>query len=404
MTTSASANMPGCSSAQLRSSLEEIFQEQLSSVMEREGAALDQLLTECGNRCVLFGAGSLGRQALAALREIGVAPLAIADNNPKRWGTMVEDIPLVSPADAAQRYGKDAVFFIAIRNEFHSYLETYAQLQSLGCTHISSVDPIAWRFPARLQPELFYGLPHKLYEQSDLVLTAAELWADDLSRAVYLDNIRLRALGDRSWFRKAAPEESYFLEDIFRVSPADVFVDCGAFDGDTIGGLLARQSDWAGIEAVEADPSNFAKLKAYVQTLDSTQQARIHLHECAIGAKHGMVQFEDSGLSGSTMKNEGGIAVKLMPIDGLFSSTPVSILKMDIEGSEIDGLIGARQVIARDKPILAVCAYHRQDDICTLPILMHDIDPEYRLYLRTHGGDGIQTVAYAVPPHRVIAA
>jgi hypothetical protein len=88
----------------------------------------------------------------------------------------------------------------------------------------------------------------------------------------------------------------------------------------------------------------------------------------------------------------------------LFADTTVSMIKMDIEGSESAGLVGGRQVIERDQPILAICAYHKQEDIYALPLLMHDINPDYRMFLRTHGGDAIQTVAYAVPPHRIVTA
>jgi FkbM family methyltransferase len=395
-----------CSADHLRSALQELFLEPVSSVIERENSMLERLLAECGKRCVLFGAGSLGRQALAALREIGIDPVALTDNNPKLWGTMVEGVPLLSPADAARHHGKDAMFFITIRNENHWYLETVSQLECLGCAHVSSADPIAWRLPGSLQPGLFYDLPHKLYEKSDLVLRAGELWDDDVSRAEYLGNIRLRSLGDRSWFIRPNPQESYFLDDIFAVRPTDVFVDCGAFDGDTLRNLLVRQREWAGIEAVEADSNSFNKLSLYVRTLDKAVQDRIHLHQCAIGDKCGKVRFEDTGKAASTriMNKDGGTVVDLMPIDMLFAATSTSIIKMDIEGSELAGLVGGRQVIERDHPILAICVYHNQEDICMLPLLMHDINPDYRMYLRTHGGDAIQTVAYAVPPHRIRTA
>jgi len=390
-----------CSAGYLQAALQELFLEPVSSVIEREKSMLDRLLAGCSNRCVLFGAGSLGRQALVALREIGIDPVAITDNNPKLWGTVVEGVPLLSPADAARHHGKDAVFFITIRNENHWYLETVSQLERLGCAHVSSTDPIAWRLPGSLQPRLLYDLPHKLYEKSDLVLRAGELWDDDVSRAEYLGNIRLRSLGDRSWFHRPTPQDSYFLEDIFDVRPTDVFVDCGAFDGDTIRSLLARQQEWAGIEAVEADSNSFNKLSSYVRTLDKAVQDRIHLHQCAIGDKRGKVRFEDTGKTASTLIKEGGTVVDLMPIDILFAATSTSIIKMDIEGSELAGLVGGRQVIERDHPILAICAYHNQEDVYALPLLMHDINPDYRMYLRTHGGDAIQTVAYAVPPHRI---
>ncbi len=92
----------------------------------------------------------------------------------------------------------------------------------------------------------------------------------------------------------------------------------------------------------------------------------------------------------------------MVPIDVMFAARRVSMIKMDIEGGEYDALLGAKQVIQRDRPILAICVYHSQQDLWRLPLLMRGLCPEHRMYLQSYRGDGIQTVAYAVPPERVL--
>jgi len=76
---------------------------------------------------------------------------------------------------------------------------------------------------------------------------------------------------------------------------------------------------------------------------------------------------------------------------------------MDIEGAEFDALRGARKVIERDRPLLAICVYHTQDDIWRIPLLIHEMVPGHHLFLRAYEGDGFQTVVYAIPPWRLIA-
>lgn len=71
---------------------------------------------------------------------------------------------------------------------------------------------------------------------------------------------------------------------------------------------------------------------------------------------------------------------------------------MDIEGSELDALVGAQELIRRANPILAVCAYHRQDHLWRVPLLIHSISDQYRFFLRPHGSEGWDLVCYAVPP------
>ena len=401
---SAVASFASFSAFRLETLLRDISSESVARVKERENTVLDRLLAECNRRCVIFGAGTMGRRALASLHSIGVCPLSFADNNPALWGKSVEGIPVLSPEDAAEQFGADALFFIAIRNENHWYRETLEQLKHLGCANISSSEPIAWRFPDQFLPFLLYDLPHNLYAHAEDVVSASKLWADDESVAEYLAQIQLRAFGDPSLLSQPAVEESYLLPDVFQLSPDDIFLDCGAFDGDTIRSLIDHEIQFDKIEAVEADSHSFARLADFVATLGPDIRNRIRLHQCAVGAHHGTVRFEDTGGLESKVSDEGRILIDMVPIDVMFASKRVSMIKMDIEGGEYDALLGAQQVIQRDRPILAICVYHSHEDIWRLPLLIRTLCPEHRMYLKAYRGDGIQTVVYAVPPERVLGS
>jgi FkbM family methyltransferase len=395
---------PSCSAEKLEASLLQIFSESLAHVMEREETALTHLLADRAGQCVIFGAGNMGRRAVRCLRSVGVYPLAISDNNPSLWGLSVEGISVLPPEIAAEQFGADSHFFIAIRNESHWYKETHRQLHALGCDFISSSEPIASQFPNVFPPFLPYDQHYKVYMQADAVMRAAELWADDQSRAEYLAQVRLRALGDPSDLVRPAAEESYFLAGVFELDPGEVLLDCGAYDGDTIRSVIDLDREFKRIEAVEADSHSFARLAAYVATIQPAVRNKIRLHHCAIGSARGAVRFQDTGGVDSRISDQGQILVDMVPIDVMFASKRVSMIKMDIEGGEYDALLGARQVIQRDRPILAICVYHSQEDLWRLPLLMRELCPDHRMYLKAYRGDGIQTVAYAVPPGRVLGS
>lgn len=386
----------------LEHELQDLFFESDAEVRVRENNELGALLRKHRERCVVLGAGTMGRRAVAALRRFGTPPLAVCDSNPSFWGTQIEDLSVLSPAAAAERFGKDAVFFIAVRNERHSFCDTAAQLRGIGCRHVASVACITWRFPEEFLPFLLYDLPSKMYEQAGQVLDAERIWADERSRAEYLAQVRLRALGDPSVLAPPPPEESYFLDDVFEVQPGEIFVDCGAFDGDTLRSLIARQPGFGKVEAIEADSLSFAKLARYVAELPPDLRSKIRLHPCAVGDQGGRVRFDDSGTLGSCVSDLGDTVVDLVPLDAMFGSRQVSMIKMDIEGEEFNALLGARKVIQRDRPILAICVYHLQQDLWRIPLLIRGMVPDYHMYLRAYGGDGIQTVAFAVPPERVL--
>jgi hypothetical protein len=83
---------------------------------------------------------------------------------------------------------------------------------------------------------------------------------------------------------------------------------------------------------------------------------------------------------------------------------PPGFIKMDIEGAELDALKGAENTIRRYRPILAVCLYHRAEDIYEIPIFVKGICPDYRLFTRkncwNYATNDFQM--FAVPPERLL--
>jgi FkbM family methyltransferase len=383
-------------------SLAVLLSEPLESVMLREQTALENCLRFRGNRVVLFGSGNLGRQALKALRSIGILPLCFSDNNEERWGKNIDDLEVMAPKEAAAIYGEDSTFLVTIWNPFHWFNETALQLQSYGCSAIASYVSLHWRFPELFLPAMLNDSPHKVYPQRDKVLAAAELWSDVESRKIYEANIRFRVLGEMENLPGRPSENTYFPLDILRLENHDRFLDCGATCGEMTQDLLQKRGrDFELFCALEADNISFPKLQAFCHSLPIAIQSKLKLFDCAVGRERATVHFAHSGETGSRISSEGQ-AVDCFPIDELFATTPLTFIKMDIEGAEYDALLGAAKVIARDRPILAICAYHTQNDIWRIPLLVHETLPKHRLFLRAYEGDGFQTVMYAVPPERCL--
>lgn len=75
----------------------------------------------------------------------------------------------------------------------------------------------------------------------------------------------------------------------------------------------------------------------------------------------------------------------------------VSFVKMDIEGAEAIALKGAKNHILNDHPKLAICCYHKPEDLWKIPEQVMAIRNDYRLYLR-HYTDGLhESVMYFIP-------
>lgn len=78
----------------------------------------------------------------------------------------------------------------------------------------------------------------------------------------------------------------------------------------------------------------------------------------------------------------------------------VDFVKLDIEGAEPQALRGARGVIARDRPQLAVCIYHRKEHLYELPLLIAELLPDAVHRLAHYASSFWDTVWYALPRER----
>lgn len=90
-------------------------------------------------------------------------------------------------------------------------------------------------------------------------------------------------------------------------------------------------------------------------------------------------------------------------MDEVIKDNFVSFIKMDIEGSELETLKGAENTILKNMPILAICVYHKPEDLITIPQYISSLQTstqKYSFYLRHHSYMLTETVLYAIPAHK----
>jgi hypothetical protein len=95
----------------------------------------------------------------------------------------------------------------------------------------------------------------------------------------------------------------------------------------------------------------------------------------------------------------GVISIQVKTIDNL-NLEKVTFIKMDVEGAELNALKGAEKTILKDKPKLAICIYHSNEDMVCIAEYIHNLAPEYKLYVRQHFlfPSAAETVLYAIMP------
>lgn len=377
------------------STLEDLLSAQPDELVSEVQQRIRPRLERANHELILFGAGQLGRITLANLQRMRKAPLAFADNNPMLRDTNLDGVPVFLPQEALARWPNALVVVTVYMNA-----PVLEQLRRLGVDPITFAE-LTWCYPEEFLPCSWLELPHKIFSNSDRVRAAAELWTDEVSRAEFLSQIAWRSTLNAAQLPSHSPvEETYFPPDLFDLQPAEVFVDCGAFDGDSIEAFVRRRGDrFRKAIGLEPDPVNRQRFEQRFAKIAPSIAQKIEVLPFAAGERRETLFFNVTGTVASAL-GRGGYEVQCAPLDELITDPWPTFVKMDIEGAEPAALRGASRCIQDQQPVLAVCLYHAQEHLWELPLLIQSLNPDYRLFLRRYADESWEIVCYAVPKQR----
>jgi FkbM family methyltransferase len=327
---------------------------------------------------VLFGAGVTGRFLKSRMT---CAPLAFVDNDPDKQGKEVEGIKILSPEEGVKSY-PDALWIpAAMQSDYGD--EISEKINSLGVKTMS-----LWTF----LPEGITHIPQRSYSTIRLLI------GDMQSHHELINQMEFRR--DPNLERQLPPSDikDLYFPDFITHRDDEKFIDCGAADGDTVKEFIERWEKWDSIVAFEPDYVNFNKL---YHVHDPEGKGRITTLGFAVSDIDGYTEFVVTG-DYSAHLGEGDRKVRVTTLDQMCELTFPTYIKMDIEGAELKALWGARRILKEHKPVLAICAYHKSDHLWEIPLLIHALQPEYKLYFRRYSKGDFELVWYAVPPERIV--
>jgi len=377
--------------------LESYLNRSLEDVRKWEASVFDSMAEPFQASLVLYGAGKLGRMACSRLRQHGIEPLAFSDQEPRLWGSRVDGLEVLSPKEAASRYGKRAAFVVTVWNFRHAYSPTQKLLAGLGCERVIPCPALFYKYPADFLPYFSMDLPSRILLDRDRVKAAFDLMADDESREEFIRELSWRMDLDLSSSPLMEMADHHFPSDLVQFKGEDVLIDCGAYDGDTVLQFLQlSQNRFRRIVAFEPDPYSFEKLKECVGSLPKETQEKIEIRRLATGARHETLRFNAEGLASSGFDPEGAIEVESVPLDDLLGTVKPTYIKMDIEGAEMDALRGGSRLIREALPVLAICVYHCPDHLWEIPLTIQEFSSGYKLYLRRYAEIPWEVVCYGI--------
>ena len=209
-----------------------------------------------------------------------------------------------------------------------------------------------------------------------------EFLADEESKRIYENVIAYKLTGRIDYLKKAESRKDDVYTHLLCAETIRTAADLGAYNGDTVRELMRYAPHLSCVYAMEPDRRNFKKLNQFAEGLASPE---LHLFHGAAWSEETVLSFADSG-----NRNAGAFAigkqveVAACPLDRWVGTKAIDYINYDVEGAEREALIGSSEIIRRDSPRLLISAYHRSEDLFALPLQLHAMAPDYRLYYRRY--------------------
>ena len=344
---------------------------------------------------ILFGSGNLGRKIASYFKSKSYKIECFVDNNDEKNNTIIDNLVVYSPKTAFEKFGTwNLTWVVTIWSPGHSFKKTFEQLNQLGVQNIVPVNNIFQIFSKDLLPYYHFQVPEYYHETKEKINEAYSCLIDDESRVQYYKQLKARVGYSFNELPEATTYNQYFPEDIIQLSEPEIFLDCGAFTGDTLNDYLKyAKVPFKKYICLEPDPQNLISLN---NNIVSKNLSDIQVLEIAVGNENAVLKFDATGGGGAGLSDSGSINVNCVRIDDFFNEE-ITFIKFDIEGAELSALKGAYDTIQKYKPKLAVCIYHLPNDLWEIILYIKEQFPFYDFSVRTHQYDGLDFVLYAIP-------
>lgn len=356
---------------------------------------------------IFFGASDFGIKVYNYLEKIKLENniLYFCDNDEKKWNKKVCGIKVISPKQL-QDLCLDGIT-ILVTSMYKD--EIKSQLESIGVKESKYIS-----FESL---QVIFEDSKELVKNKHYIKELQNVLQDKYSLITLERLLKFIFTGDNDFLKDIIDNEQYFPEDIINLSEEEIFVDAGAFNGDTIKEFIKKTNGkFKKIYAFEPDNSNYIQVKKFINNFHLDE--KIKLFKYGLYKSKSTIKFA-SNIGGCSRVIENfevareklsiaGIheiefltEIKTISLDEILNDKEVTFIKMDIEGAEMDALIGAKETILKNKPKLAICIYHdvlKHEDLWKIPLFIRNLNLEYKIYIRHHDGSGIsETVCYAIP-------
>ncbi len=199
-----------------------------------------------------------------------------------------------------------------------------------------------------------------------------------------------------AWY-DATEGRQYFDLPYLTYDEGEIFIDGGSCDGmSSVRFIEQCGGHYRKIYCFEPDGKNIVRIQSNFQ---SRNIGNYEIIKKGLWNEEKELFFAANGSANSHIIQsvaDNSVKIQVATLDETVSGQKVSFIKMDVEGAEFEALQGAKRTIAKYKPKLAICVYHRPEDIWKIPALVLDLRSDYKLYFRHYSAGPLETVMYAI--------
>ena len=337
----------------------------------KEISSLWNDLVRCERPIVIYGTGNGADKIFSALERYGIRPDAVFASDGFVRERTFRGYPVRSYSDIIAEYGDDITVLLAFGTTLPDVTEF---IRELDRRH-ELIIPDAPLFDGDLFDGEYFTAHEKVLEN------AASVLSDERSKKLFSDVIVFRLTGKLGCLADTE-DARVTLAELFGGKEFDTVVDGGAFKGDSTA-MFADALHPKKIYAVEADPKTYIKLCDYAARETRCEVVPVN---AALSNVCGTKEYISSSSRGSGSLGQNKRAkvteIEAKTITSIVGGDKVDFIKLDVEGDERAALDGAKEIIVRDEPNLAVSLYHRTDDLYSLILYVRSLLPKHRLYLR----------------------
>ena len=349
------------------------------------------------NDVVIYGLGDFGKLCASILKKHGYNILYFIDKYKYKTIHEWEEIPVISLEDERlnQIISNGQSCILGIFNAYVDLAHIESDIKNRGFQHV--INPLEFHhaFIHDIGNYFWLGDDRAYIEHIQDIRSVYALLSDEHSKKLFENLLDYRIKKELNLVQHPQNVNvQYFPEDIPIAFPTMEFIDCGAYNGDTLMQIVRKNIPLRSFIAFEPDIENINNLS---NNLREHVSAAGVVMPCGVWHRSEQLRFSGGTGSSSHISDIGEDIIQAVAMDDVILNQSVNFIKMDIEGAEIQALMGAEKLIKTYQPILAISAYHKHDDLWTIPLLIQDWQLDYKFFLRVYEYNGFELVYYAIP-------